>query len=131
MYASRVVSPAKSCWPTSPSSSRLKEYFSIRSSLSYLHQLPVDELKIDKSFISRLGGGNSDGNLVEAIISMARALNLSVVAEGAETTEQLEILPALGCDLAQGYLFALPQPAEHFLARLTANLAASRLPART
>jgi diguanylate cyclase (GGDEF)-like protein len=88
------------------------------SSLSYLHQLPVDELKIDRSFISRLDQEGRDRHLVEAIIGMARALRLTVVAEGVETGEQLELLAGLGCQRAQGYLFAPPQTAEAFLARI-------------
>jgi diguanylate cyclase (GGDEF)-like protein len=76
------------------------------SSLSYLHHLPVDELKVDRSFINRVGRAGRDRHLVEAIVGMARALGLTVVAEGVETEEQLEFLGQLGCDLAQGYHFS-------------------------
>jgi predicted signal transduction protein with EAL and GGDEF domain len=62
------------------------------SSLAYLHQLPVDELKIDRSFINRIAPGNRDAHLVEAIMGMAHALGLEVVAEGVETAGQLEFL---------------------------------------
>jgi diguanylate cyclase (GGDEF)-like protein len=104
------------------------------SSLSYLHNLPVDELKIDRSFIARLGGegaADRDGHMVEAIVGMARALGLSVVAEGVETDAQLAFLSGLRCPVAQGYLFAEPRPAEAILAlvggaRETALLGASR-----
>jgi diguanylate cyclase (GGDEF)-like protein len=82
------------------------------SSLSYLHELPVDELKIDRSFISRMLVGNRDAHLVEAIMGMAHALGLDVVAEGVETTEQLELLARLGCQRAQGHLFLPAVPAE-------------------
>jgi diguanylate cyclase (GGDEF)-like protein len=85
------------------------------SSLAYLHQLPVDELKIDRSFINRLDQDPRNRHLVEAINGMARALNLNVVAEGVETAEQHEILVAIGCQQAQGYLFAAPQPAERIV----------------
>ena len=82
------------------------------SSLSYLHQLPVDELKIDRSFINRIAAGNRDAHLVEAIMGMAHALGLEVVAEGVETAVQLDFLAELGCQQAQGYLFSPPIPAE-------------------
>jgi EAL domain-containing protein (putative c-di-GMP-specific phosphodiesterase class I) len=87
------------------------------SSLSYLHQLPVDELKIDRSFINRIAAGNRDAHLVEAIMGMAHALGLEVVAEGVETAVQLEFLAELGCQQAQGYLFSPPIPAEAMRAR--------------
>jgi diguanylate cyclase (GGDEF)-like protein len=82
------------------------------SSLSHLHHMPVDELKIDRSFIGRLGRAPRDRHLVEAIVGMARALDLTVVAEGVETDEQLRFLGELGCELAQGHLFAPAVPAE-------------------
>jgi diguanylate cyclase (GGDEF)-like protein len=82
------------------------------SSLAYLHQLPVDELKIDRSFINRIAAGNRDAHLVEAIMGMAHALGLEVVAEGVETAVQLEFLAELGCQQAQGYLFSPPISAE-------------------
>jgi EAL domain-containing protein (putative c-di-GMP-specific phosphodiesterase class I) len=85
------------------------------SSLAYLHHLPVDELKVDRSFIGRLGRAGRDRHLVEAIVGMARALDLTVVAEGVETDEQLEFLGGLGCELAQGYLFAPAVPASELL----------------
>jgi diguanylate cyclase (GGDEF)-like protein len=88
------------------------------SSLSYLHELPVDELKVDRSFISRLDREPRDRHLVEAIIGMTRALGLTVVAEGVETNEQWEFLAGLGCHLAQGYLFAAPQPPQRVLGLL-------------
>jgi diguanylate cyclase (GGDEF)-like protein len=87
------------------------------SSLSYLHQLPVDELKIDRSFINRIAAGNRDAHLVEAIMGMAHALGLEVVAEGVETALQLEFLAELGCQQAQGYLFSPPVPAETLRSR--------------
>ncbi len=90
------------------------------SSLSYLHGLPVDELKIDRSFISRLDREPRDRHLVEAIIGMTRALGLTVVAEGVEDSAQWEFLADQGCNLAQGYLFSPPKPADDLRALLDA-----------
>jgi diguanylate cyclase (GGDEF)-like protein len=97
------------------------------SSLSYLHELPVDELKIDRSFIGRLDRDTRDKHLVEAIIRMADALGLAVVAEGVETDQQLQFLTSLGCALAQGYLFAAPQPADQFASLLDGESRRARL----
>jgi EAL domain-containing protein (putative c-di-GMP-specific phosphodiesterase class I) len=88
------------------------------SSLSYLHHLPVDELKIDRSFIAGLGRDRRDRHLVEAIVGMARALGLEVLAEGVETEQQLQTLVSLGCTRAQGYLFSRPQPPDRLVSLL-------------
>jgi diguanylate cyclase (GGDEF)-like protein len=88
------------------------------SSLAYLHHLPVDELKVDRSFVTGLGRDRRNRHLVEAIVGMARALGLEVVAEGVESAQQLRAVAALGCTRAQGYLFARPQPADRLLALL-------------
>jgi diguanylate cyclase (GGDEF)-like protein/PAS domain S-box-containing protein len=82
------------------------------SSLSYLKRFPVEALKIDRSFIDGLGCESEDTSIVEAIITLAHALELSAVAEGLETPAQLETLRTLGCDFAQGYLIGRPLPAE-------------------
>ena len=82
------------------------------SSLSYLKRFPVEALKIDRSFIDGLGCESEDTSIVEAIIRLAHALELSAVAEGLETPTQLETLRTLGCDFAQGYLIGHPLPAE-------------------
>ena len=82
------------------------------SSLSYLKRFPVESLKIDRSFIDGLGRESEDTSIVEAIIRLAHALELSAVAEGLETPTQLETLRTLGCDFAQGYLLGHPLPAE-------------------
>jgi diguanylate cyclase (GGDEF)-like protein len=85
------------------------------SSLSYLHRFPIDTLKIDRSFISRLGISSEPEDkhlaIVEAINALAHKLGMDVVAEGVETVEQLELLRAIGCQSAQGYWFARPAPA--------------------
>lgn len=78
------------------------------SSLSYLHQLPIAKLKIDRSFISRLGGDQQHRAIVTAIIAMAQALSMDVVAEGVETAIQYELLQQMGCSYGQGWLFAYP-----------------------
>ena len=82
------------------------------SSLSYVRTLPLDILKIDRSFISRLGLRADDTSLVSGIVSMARALGLQTVAEGVETELQATMLRNLGCEVAQGFLYAVPAPAE-------------------
>jgi diguanylate cyclase (GGDEF)-like protein len=82
------------------------------SSLSYLKRFRLDGIKIDREFIDGLGTDDNDTAIVEAIVGMARALDLKVVAEGVETPLQLERLRDLGCQRAQGYLFSRPQPAE-------------------
>lgn len=79
-------------------------------SISYLNSLPVDTLKIDRSFIAPLDKDERAGGVVHAMISMAKSLNLKVTSEGIETYEQLSILRRMGCDYGQGYLFAKPQP---------------------
>ena len=78
------------------------------SSLSYLHRLPIDELKIDRSFIENLHEQEGTRPIVEAVLSMANMLGLRVVAEGVETAEQLNTLAQCGCDIIQGYFFSRP-----------------------
>jgi sensor c-di-GMP phosphodiesterase-like protein len=80
------------------------------SSLSYLHNLPVDILKIDKSFVQALGSGAATHHVASHIVQMAKALGLSVVAEGIETTEQAEILKEMGVEWGQGWLYAKDMP---------------------
>jgi len=79
------------------------------SSLAYLRQLPLDFLKIDKSFVDELGRPGEEA-IVAAVIDLGHALNLTIVAEGVETAAQLRVLEALGCDRAQGFLFAASGP---------------------
>jgi diguanylate cyclase (GGDEF)-like protein len=83
-----------------------------QSSLGYLKTLPVDSLKIDRSFVDGLGTDPDDSAIVEAVVHMGHALGLTVTAEGIETPAQLSELRALGCDLGQGFYFARPQPGE-------------------
>ncbi len=82
------------------------------SSLSYLKRLPVEALKIDRSFIDGLGNEPEDTSIVQAIVTLAHSLELTAVAEGVETATQLAALRALRCDFAQGYLLGRPAPAE-------------------
>lgn len=84
------------------------------SSLAYLKQLPLDQLKIDQSFIRDLGDNSSNAALVQAIILMGRTFGLDVIAEGVEAEAQLEFLNLHGCDAYQGYLFSRPLPLEEF-----------------
>jgi diguanylate cyclase (GGDEF)-like protein len=79
------------------------------SSLSYLQRLPIDELKIDRSFVQRLDNG-ATGAIVGSIVGLAHAIGLAVVAEGIETEDQLGLLRTMACDLGQGFLLARPQP---------------------
>ncbi len=89
------------------------------SSLSYLHRFPLDELKIDRSFLANCDTGGASSTLTAAIIAMGHRLGLRVVAEGVETPGQLAFVRAEGCDQYQGYLFSRPLPAGDF-ARLIA-----------
>jgi diguanylate cyclase (GGDEF)-like protein/PAS domain S-box-containing protein len=91
------------------------------SSLSYLKRFPIDELKIDRAFVTDVARGGRDGALATAIIALARGLELRVVAEGVETVEQSAFLLQQGCWLQQGYLFSRPLPAEAFEALLRAH----------
>ena len=81
------------------------------SSLSYLRQIPIDIIKVDRSFVGRLAEGGRSTSIVEAILALARALGLSVTAEGVETREQALALKAMSCQSAQGYYYSRPVPA--------------------
>ncbi|HEX5847969.1 MAG TPA: EAL domain-containing protein, partial [Rubrobacter sp.] len=97
----------------------LDDFGTGHSSLSYLERFPVDYVKIDPSFVGRLGKQPSAEMLVSGIIDLVHALGLEVIAEGVETGEQLQLLRAAGCDLAQGYLFSKPIRGEEILKALS------------
>src|SRR6185503_15619589 len=78
------------------------------SALSYLHTLPIDTLKIDRTFISRLGINGSGSDIVQTILTLAHNLGMKVVAEGVETNDQLSKLKAMDCEYVQGFLFSKP-----------------------
>ncbi len=82
------------------------------SNLGHLRKFPVDVLKIDQSFVRGMSGALDDTPIVEAVISLAKALELHVVAEGVETAQQMEQLKGMGCDLGQGYYFAKPSSSQ-------------------
>jgi len=84
------------------------------SSLAHLRSLPVDEIKIDRSFVNELNRENADDVILRSTINLGHAMNLKVVAEGIETTAALEVLARFGCDLVQGYLISKPLPATAF-----------------
>ena len=85
------------------------------SSLSYLKQFPIDTLKIDQSFVRGIPNDAGQMSIVKAIIGLAHSLNLSVLAEGVETEEQLAFLREGHCQEVQGYLIGQPMPADEFV----------------
>jgi EAL domain-containing protein (putative c-di-GMP-specific phosphodiesterase class I) len=82
------------------------------SSLSYLHRFPIDILKIDKSFVDRLGGSTADEEVMSTILQLGANLHMTTVAEGIEGFQQALALRRLGCELAQGFHYASPVPAD-------------------
>lgn len=88
------------------------------SSLSYLAGLPLHALKVDRSFVSKIGSDERAGSIVEAIIGMSHSLGLRVIAEGVETQEELDFLRRCGCDSFQGYFFSKPVPSDDFIAQI-------------
>jgi diguanylate cyclase (GGDEF)-like protein/PAS domain S-box-containing protein len=98
------------------------------SSLAYLQRLPVDELKIDKSFVTGLSVAGDDAVIVRSTIDLAHSLGLTVVAEGVEDEASKEVLVGYGCDRAQGYFFARPCQVEEFTAWLDGSSYVSRMP---
>lgn len=96
------------------------------SSLSYFKDLPADELKVDRSFISDIQGSDRNRNLVETIVSLAHKFGLTVVAEGVETADELDVLEGMKCDAAQGFHWSQPLPHEEFCQWLEQFSQASR-----
>jgi EAL domain-containing protein (putative c-di-GMP-specific phosphodiesterase class I) len=88
------------------------------SSLQYLKRLPLDQLKIDQSFVRDITSDNSDKAIVSTIVAMARILNLDVIAEGVETEEQRQFLLSSGCKNFQGFLLGRPVTIEEFEVQL-------------
>ncbi len=86
------------------------------SSLAYLRSLPIDKIKIDRSFIMEMARNDSDLTIVKSMIELSHGLGKRVLAEGVETVEQLNILRGMGCDAVQGYFISRPIP-EHQLAK--------------
>ena len=95
------------------------------SSLAYLRDFPIDQLKVDKSFIDSVALGPDESALARAVIELGRTLNLKVVAEGVEDHDQASALRALGCDFAQGYLYSRPLPGAELCDLLAARVASA------
>ncbi len=89
------------------------------SSLSYLKKMPMDEIKIDRSFVLDMMEDPENGTIVDAIIQLGHSLGLSVIAEGTETPEQIKYLQECECDMAQGYIYSKPVSEDSFLTFLS------------
>ena len=98
----------------------LDDFGSGYSSLSYLQRLPFNKVKIDRSFVTSLDHSANGGVIIQAVVTLCRALGMSVVIEGVETEEQRVLVRLAGCNEMQGYLFAKPAPREE-IDRLLAN----------
>ena len=97
------------------------------SSLSMLRKLPIDELKIDKSFVDEIFEDEASAKMVQNIIAIGKNFGMHILAEGVETKEQQEILNAFGCDLFQGYYFSKPLPKDELLLFLKKQLFSSKI----
>lgn len=100
----------------------LDDFGTGHSSLAYLKRFPIDCVKIDRAFIKDTPANTDDVAIARTIVAMAQALNLSTVAEGVETAEQLELLKNMGCNQIQGYYFSRPLAADDFLTFYRAHL---------
>ena len=98
------------------------------SSMNYLKRFPISKLKIDRSFVMDIPGDSEDGAITEAIIALAKALNIAVVAEGVETAEQADFLLQRQCNLVQGYFYSKPMPAYMASAFLAETAQKMRIP---
>ena len=103
----------------------MDDYGTGQSTLTYLRELPLAELKIDRSFVQHAAHDAKDAAMVRSTVDLAHELGLKVVAEGVEDEHCLDFLRSIGCDVAQGYLIGRPEPAERFLARAMAEPAGS------
>lgn len=99
----------------------LDDFGTGHSSLSLLCQLPIDALKIDKSFLDQIPANHKERAILDAIVNMGHSLDMEVVAEGVESAEQLQALREAGCDQLQGYFFSRPVPAQDFKALLLSS----------
>jgi EAL domain-containing protein (putative c-di-GMP-specific phosphodiesterase class I) len=99
----------------------LDDFGTGHSSLTLLHSLPMDRVKIDRSFVRELSGGGAAAAIVRSVLKLGRDLGLDVVAEGVETTDQMKLLRELGCRYAQGYLFARAVPIDELTRQLHAQ----------
>jgi len=95
--------------------------------LSMLRKLPIDELKIDKSFVDEIFEDEASAKMVQNIIAIGKNFGMHILAEGVETKEQQEILNAFGCDLFQGYYFSKPLPKDELLLFLKKQLFSSKI----
>ena len=96
------------------------------SSLGYLQRLPIDTLKIDRTFVSRIGNNGSGAEIVQTIMALAHDLGMKVVAEGIETDEQLSSLKSMDCEFGQGYLFTRPVDSQAIQALLLESVAGAK-----
>jgi EAL domain-containing protein (putative c-di-GMP-specific phosphodiesterase class I) len=101
------------------------------SSMSYLRRFPIDKLKIDRGFISQVTARPEEASIVRAIISLAHSLKLKVVAEGVESTDQLDFLKTLGCDQYQGYHFSRALPSSQFEELIRSTRQPARAPSES
>jgi diguanylate cyclase (GGDEF)-like protein len=104
----------------------LDDFGTGQSSLSYLHRLPIDKVKLDRSFLLE-AGGSSGRDLLGGVVKLCHSLKMSCVAEGVEDAEQLRFLQEIGCDLYQGYHYAKPMPIAELLAFLPGRVSDQRL----